>query len=174
MRGPLQCAVAILCTVLACIAGAQPYPTKPVRVIVTFPPGAGSDIATRLVSAKLTETLGWQFVVDNRAGAAGNIGVELAAHAAADGYTLLSVTASAAISQSAYSKVSFDLKRAKNGQGEYSPHPWKPRESIRMFSDAAWFRPEYGVLAAKLAGQPGETFFNWQMVLNAVQSRSLK
>ncbi len=66
------------------------------------------------------------------------------------------------------SKVSFDLKRAKNGQGEYRPHQWNPHESIRMFSQAAWFRPEYGSLAAKLAGQPGETFFNWQMVLNTV------
>ncbi|HEY4416928.1 MAG TPA: alginate lyase family protein, partial [Verrucomicrobiae bacterium] len=59
------------------------------------------------------------------------------------------------------SHVSFDQKRAKNGQGEYSPHQWNPHESIRMFSEAAWFRPEYGVLAAKLAGQPGENYFNW-------------
>jgi tripartite-type tricarboxylate transporter receptor subunit TctC len=99
---------------MACVTtpcGAQNYPARPVRVIVTFPPGAGSDIATRLVTAKLSEQLGRQFVIDNRAGAAGNIGVELAAHAAPDGYTLLSVTASAAISQSAYSKVPFDLVR---------------------------------------------------------------
>jgi tripartite-type tricarboxylate transporter receptor subunit TctC len=92
-------------------AFAQPYPARPVRVIVTFPPGAGSDISTRLVTAKLSETFGRQFVIDNRAGAAGNIGVELAAHAAPDGYTLLAVTASAAISQSAYAKVPFDLAR---------------------------------------------------------------
>lgn len=96
---------------LACVAAAQPYPYRPVRVIVTFPPGAGSDIATRLITAKLGEQLGRQFVVDNRAGAAGNIGVELAAHAAPDGYTLLSATASSAISQSAYSKVPYDLIR---------------------------------------------------------------
>jgi tripartite-type tricarboxylate transporter receptor subunit TctC len=88
---------------------AQSYPTRPVRVIVTFPPGAGSDIATRLVTAKLTEALGRSFVVDNRAGAAGNIGVDMAAHSAPDGYTLLAVTAAAAISQSAYSKAPFDL-----------------------------------------------------------------
>jgi tripartite-type tricarboxylate transporter receptor subunit TctC len=92
-------------------AFAQPYPARPVRVIVTFPPGAGSDISTRLVTARLSETFGRPFVIDNRAGAAGNIGVELAAHAAPDGYTLLAVTASAAISQSAYAKVPFDLSR---------------------------------------------------------------
>lgn len=66
------------------------------------------------------------------------------------------------------SKVSFDKKRAENGQPEYQPHLWQPRQSVELFSEAAWFRPEYGVLAARLAGHPGETFFNWQMVINAV------
>jgi len=66
------------------------------------------------------------------------------------------------------SKVPFDRKRAQNGQGEYAPHNWRPRGAIGMFSQAAWFRPEYGAIAARLAGQPGETFFNWQMVINAV------
>ena len=100
-------AIALAC--FACAAAAQSYPSRPVRVIVTFPPGAGSDIATRLVTAKLVESLGRAFVVDNRAGAAGNIGVDMAAHAAPDGYTLLAVTAAAAISQSAYAKAPFDL-----------------------------------------------------------------
>src|ERR1043165_4344331 len=100
----------ILCALTAS-AAEQNYPQRPVRIIVTFPPGAGSDVATRLVSTKLAETFGRQFVIDNRAGAAGNIGVDLAAHAAPDGYTLLSVTAAAAISQSAYRRISFDLTR---------------------------------------------------------------
>lgn len=104
-------ATALTCALPASAADTQSYPTRPVRVIVTFPPGAGSDIATRLVTNKLSETFGRQFVVDNRAGAAGNIGVDMAAHAAPDGYTLLAVTAAAAISQSAYSKVSYDLAR---------------------------------------------------------------
>src|SRR4051812_41349933 len=84
-------AVACLCAASAAVA--QAYPSRPVRVIVTFPPGAGSDIATRLVTAKLVEALGKSFVVDNRAGAAGNIGVDMAAHSPSDGYTLLAVTA---------------------------------------------------------------------------------
>ncbi|HEY0339090.1 MAG TPA: tripartite tricarboxylate transporter substrate binding protein [Burkholderiales bacterium] len=104
-----RCAAAVVLVLLGSAVFAQPYPARPVRVIVTFPPGAGSDISTRLVTAKLSETFGRPFVIDNRAGAAGNIGVELAAHAAPDGYTLLAVTASAAISQSAYAKVPFDL-----------------------------------------------------------------
>jgi Alginate lyase len=66
------------------------------------------------------------------------------------------------------SKVPFDLKRAQNGQREYQPHVWRPAEAIGIFSVAAWFRPEYGVLAARLTGHPDETFLNWQMVLNAV------
>jgi hypothetical protein len=66
------------------------------------------------------------------------------------------------------SAVAFDRKRAQNGQGEYAPHNWKPSEAVMMFSEAAWFRPEYGAISARLAGQPGETFVNWQMVINAV------
>lgn len=66
------------------------------------------------------------------------------------------------------SKVAFDLKRAKHGEGEYAPHPWEPHTAIGLFSSAAWFHPEYGVLAATLAGHPGEVYFNWLMVMNAV------
>ena len=70
------------------------------------------------------------------------------------------------------SKVAFDLKRAKNGEGEYAPHPWQPRTAIALFSTAAWFRPEYGVLAAQLAGQPGELYINWQTVINTISRRA--
>jgi tripartite-type tricarboxylate transporter receptor subunit TctC len=116
-------------------------------VIVTFP-GAGSDISTRLVTAKLSEQLSRQFVVDNRAGAAGNIGVELVAHAAPDGYTLLAVTAAAAISQSAYAKVPFDLVK------DFTPvaliasapfilavHPSVPAKSLQELIALAKSRP---------------------------------
>jgi hypothetical protein len=68
----------------------------------------------------------------------------------------------------ANSKVNFDRKRAANGQGEYAPHNWNPRGATMMFTQASWFEPRYEMLAAKLANHPGEEFFNWQMVLNAV------
>src|SRR4030095_2081844 len=110
LPGLIRSAV-IVSALIAGTAAAQQYPVKPVRVIVNFPPGAGTDIATRLVTAKLTEMMGQQFIVDNRAGAAGNIGIEVAARAAPDGYTLLTATAAAAISQTMFSKIPFDLSR---------------------------------------------------------------
>ncbi len=74
------------------MAVAQDYPTKPIRMIIPFPPGGGSDVAGRVVAAALSERLGRQVVVDNRAGAGGVIGTELAANASRDGYTLLMVS----------------------------------------------------------------------------------
>jgi tripartite-type tricarboxylate transporter receptor subunit TctC len=71
---------------------AQPYPTKPIRLIIPFPPGGGSDVTGRVVAAALSERLGRQIVVDNRAGAGGVIGSEIAANAPGDGYTLLMVS----------------------------------------------------------------------------------
>ena len=68
---------------------AQPYPSKPIRIIVPFPPGDSLDTMSRLIAPKLTERLGQNIVVDNRAGSAGQIGLELAAHAAPDGYTIV-------------------------------------------------------------------------------------
>ena len=93
---------------VAC-AVAQTYPSKPVRVIVPFPPGSGVDITTRLVIPKLSDAFAQQFIADNRPGAAGNIGAELAARAPADGYTLLSAGAPSAISQSLYPKLNYNL-----------------------------------------------------------------
>src|SRR3712207_2317723 len=95
--------------VLPLAAAAQTYPTKPVRVIVPFAPGAGVDIAIRLITPQLSEAFGQQFVVDNRPGAGGNIGAALAARALPDGYTLFAAGAPAAISQTLYSKLGYDL-----------------------------------------------------------------
>lgn len=92
-------------------AGAQDYPAKPVRVVVPFPPGAGVDIITRLITPKLASAFSQQFVVDNRSGAAGHIGAELAAHAPPDGYTLLLTPASIVISRSLYPKLSYDIEK---------------------------------------------------------------
>ena len=92
-------------------AEAQNYPNRPVRMLVGFTPGGGTDIMARLLAPKLSEYLGQQFVVENRPGAATNIATELVARAAPDGYTLLFTTASMAINASLYKNLPFDVQR---------------------------------------------------------------
>jgi tripartite-type tricarboxylate transporter receptor subunit TctC len=95
--------------VLPHCAAAQDYPTKPIRAIVPYAPGGGVDLAARVVGQKLSERFGQQFIVDNRAGANGNIGAELAARAAPDGYTIfVGATGPMAINPSLYAKPGFD------------------------------------------------------------------
>ncbi len=96
---------------IATAASAQVYPSKPVRVVVPFPPGAGVDIVARTIIPRLAETMGQQFIVDNRAGASGNLGAEVAARAPADGYTLLFTPASVASSQALYQKLGYNLEK---------------------------------------------------------------
>jgi len=97
---------------IAAIADTQAqanYPTKPVRLIVPFPPGGGTDILARLVATKLTETVGWQIVIDNRGGAGGNLGLQAAAQAAPDGYTMvIGQTSNLAINPALYNKLPYD------------------------------------------------------------------
>jgi tripartite-type tricarboxylate transporter receptor subunit TctC len=84
-------AAAFLIALTTAVA-AQEYPAKPIRMIIPFPPGGGSDVAGRVIATALSERLGKQVIVDNRAGAGGVIGSELAANAPKDGYTLLMVS----------------------------------------------------------------------------------
>src|SRR3989454_1509926 len=88
-------------------AAAQEYPVKPVRVIVPFPPGAVNDSVGRMIATQLSSRLGKQFIVDNRSGAGGLIGTELAANAPKDGYTLLVVSLVNAVNPWLY-KLSYD------------------------------------------------------------------
>src|SRR3954462_6070757 len=90
---------------------AQSYPQKPVRVLVGFTPGGGTDITARFLAPKLSEYLGQQFVVENRPGAATNIASEMVARSAPDGYTLLFTTSSLAINVSLHKNLSFDAVR---------------------------------------------------------------
>ncbi|MGZ5093898.1 MAG: tripartite tricarboxylate transporter substrate binding protein [Burkholderiales bacterium] len=83
------------------------YPTKPVRMVLGYPPGGGIDVLARIMAPKLSERWGEQVVVDNRPGASGNIGAEIVAKAAPDGYTLLMMTLSHAVGAGLYSKLPF-------------------------------------------------------------------
>lgn len=91
---------------------AQSYPAKPIRIIVPFPPVGAADILTRTISQKLTEAWGQQVIVDNRPGVGGNLGMELCAKAAPDGYTaVMSAVTTNAIGMSTYTKLGYDLER---------------------------------------------------------------
>src|SRR6516225_4260721 len=89
------------------IARAQAYPTRPVRMIVGYPPGGTADVVARLISQQLSERLGQPFVVENRAGAGTNIATEAVVKSAPDGYTLLVVDASPAINTTLYHNLNF-------------------------------------------------------------------
>jgi tripartite-type tricarboxylate transporter receptor subunit TctC len=102
---------------------AQEFPAKPVRWIVPYAPGGSSDILARLIGQKLAETWGRTVIVDNRPGAAGNIGTEAAARSAADGYTLLLVASTFAMNPSVYPKLAYD---AVNDFAPVTMIMWQP------------------------------------------------
>ena len=109
IRHTCSLAIVALSTLLPLAAGAEGYPNKPVRLIVPFPAAGTTDLLARAIAQKLSEALGQQFVVDNRPGAGGNIGSEIVARAAPDGYTLLMGTVGThAINQSLYAKMPYD------------------------------------------------------------------
>ena len=92
-------------------AQAQDWPTKPVRMIVPFPPGGGTDTVARPLAAKLTQILGQQIVIDNRGGAGGTIGAGIAAKSPADGYTVLLYSVHGAVAAAAYKSLPYDLQK---------------------------------------------------------------
>lgn len=98
----------LLLSALVPPALAQQYPTRPVRMIVPFAPGGPTDVIARIVAGKLFEAFGQQVVVDNRAGAGGNIGTGLAANATPDGHTLLVVSSSFVVNPGLYAKIPYD------------------------------------------------------------------
>jgi tripartite-type tricarboxylate transporter receptor subunit TctC len=109
----IRCVLVLVLLVVSVGASAQPattdFPSRPLRYIVPFPPGGSTDIVARIVAAALTETLGKQVVVDNRGGAGGTVGAEVAARATPDGYTLFACNiASLAVSPALYKKLGYD------------------------------------------------------------------
>jgi tripartite-type tricarboxylate transporter receptor subunit TctC len=105
----MRAAGAFAAVAVATIASAQSYPTKPIKMIVPFPPAGSTDISARAVAAKLGERLGQPVIIENKPGAGGNIGTDVAAKAPPDGYTLIVGTVGThAINQSLYSKMPYD------------------------------------------------------------------
>src|SRR4051812_38963992 len=89
-------------------AAAQDYPTKPVRLIIPFPPGGSNDVVGRMIATHMGEQLGKQVIVDNRSGAGGVIGTEIAANSPADGYTILVISIAHAANPWLYTKLNYD------------------------------------------------------------------
>jgi tripartite-type tricarboxylate transporter receptor subunit TctC len=145
------------------------FPVKPGRVVVGYPPGGPTDILGRVVAQKLSESLGQQFILDNRPGAAGNIGAEIVAKSPPDGYTLLTVPATHAVTPSIQTKMPFDTVRdfthiALIAEAPFIlvVHPTLPVKNVRELAAMARARPgqlNYG--ATSLGGLPhlaGELF----------------
>jgi tripartite-type tricarboxylate transporter receptor subunit TctC len=153
--------LALLAPCFAPIAFAQNYPTKPVRLIVAFVPGGGADIVARQFTPKLSRDFGQSFVVDNRGGAGGSIGAEIAAKAAPDGYTLFcasgSYAANAALYKPAFDAVTGIAPIVEVGFSPFivSVHPSVPAKSIQELIALA--RPKPGQLTYGSSGTGGIT-----------------
>lgn len=131
------------------VATAQAYPAKTVRVVIPWPPGGSNDVVGRIVMQKLTESLGQQFVVDNRGGAAGSIGADIAAKAPADGYTIMVHSTTHVGNAHLYGKkLAYDTLKDFTGVGMLSAqpgvltvHPSLPVKSVKEFIALAKARP---------------------------------
>ena len=149
MRFATKWLALLAAAVLAFAAHAQTYPAKPVRIIVPFAPGGATDIVTRLLAQKLTEVWGQQVVADNRAGAGGNIGGELAAKSAPDGYTLFMTSGSIVTANPyMYRKLSWNpekdlvaITNVASGPQVVVVHPSFPAKTIKDLITLAKAKP---------------------------------
>lgn len=146
-------AQAAIAAAIACVTAgtvyAQAYPVKPVRIVVPFAAGGGTDVITRHLAAGLTESLKRQFIVDNRAGANAIVGTEVVARAPADGYTLLFVSSPHSVNPSMYAKLPYDTLRdfAPVSMVASSPyilvtHPSLPARSVKDLIALARKQPD--------------------------------
>jgi tripartite-type tricarboxylate transporter receptor subunit TctC len=158
MKGISWLAALAAAVLLAPAATAQNYPTRAVRLIVHSSPGGSSDILGRLVAQRLTESLGQQVVVENRAGASGMIGVDAAVKAAPDGYTILITQTSLAINPAMFAKIPYNALRdlapitqIVDGPNVLTVHPSVPAKSVKQLIALAKSRP-----AGLIIGSPGQ------------------
>jgi tripartite-type tricarboxylate transporter receptor subunit TctC len=155
---------------------AQPYPNKPIRMIVAVPPGGPADTLARLVSPRLAEALGQSVVIDNRPGANGNIAYEMAARAVPDGYTFVLVAAGVAINPSLYHEVKYDLLRdfAPITQGISVPnilvvHPSVAATSVKELIALAKERPGQLTFASAGNGTSGHLALEQFRLMSGIQ-----
>jgi tripartite-type tricarboxylate transporter receptor subunit TctC len=151
--------------VASCLARAQTYPTRPVRMIVGFPAGQATDSIARLTGQSLSELLGQQFVIENRPGAGGNIATEVVVRAPPDGYTLLMITTSNAINATLYANLNFNFIRdiapvASIAGGPYVMviNPSVPAGTVPEFIAYAKAHPAKINMASSGNGAPAHVF----------------
>jgi len=170
MKRAFSTLLCVAAALLPSLAIAQNYPLRPVRTIVPFAPGGGADIVARGILPRLGESMGQQFVIDNRPGGGTLIGAELAARSAPDGYTLfVGITGTMAINPSIYRKLPYDPVRdfapitmMANGPNVLVVHPSLPARSVKELIALARSRPgqmSYG--SSGIGGAPhlaGELF----------------
>jgi len=155
---------ALLLALLFCAAlpaAAQPYPSKPVRLIVGFVPGGGTDIMARAVAAKLGEIANIQMVVENRPGANANLAAEVVARSPADGYTLLMMSTSHAISKPLYKTLKYDVEKdlvpvafVSSGAMAVVVHPAVPAGSVAELIALARAKPGELTYGSAGSGSP--------------------
>ena len=162
-------AAALLAGVAGCAGAAeQSYPNRPLRFVVPFAPGGGADLMARLAGAKVGEAFGQQVVIDNRAGAAGNIAAEVVAKSAPDGYTLFLPTVAQAISASLYRKLNYDLMKDFTAVTQLAATPFilavnlsLPATSVKELVALAKSQP--GKLAYGSSGNGGPSHLGTEM-----------
>ncbi len=144
---------AICLTTLPAVADTTPFPTKSITIIVTFPPGGGTDLLARLIGGELQKVWGRSVVVENRAGASGNIGARAVAESVPDGYTLLMVNSSFAVNPGVFRNLPFDPK------ADFAPvvNVGFIASVIVVPADSP-FRTLHDLLAAAKVGQPGVSY----------------
>jgi tripartite-type tricarboxylate transporter receptor subunit TctC len=147
------------------IARAETYPARPVRIIVGYPPGGVTDIVARLIAPLLSQRLGQSFVVENRAGASSNLATEEVVRAAADGYTLLLVSAVNTYNMTLYDKLNFDFMRdivpvASIGQDAFAMvvNPSFPAKTVPEFIAYAKANPGKLNMATSGSGSPSDLY----------------
>jgi len=140
--------VALALVFLSGVTQAQPYPSRPVRLIVPFPPGGSNDIVARMVATQLGERLGQQVVIDNRGGAGGVLGTDLAAKSPPDGYTLLLISVAYAFGPALYKNLPYDPERAfapvgilGSGAAALTVHPSLPVNTVQELIALAKAKP---------------------------------
>jgi tripartite-type tricarboxylate transporter receptor subunit TctC len=172
-------ALLLFLAVIVPTAFAQPYPAKPIRLIVAFPAGGGSDVMARVLVQRLAERIGQSFVVDNRPGAGGSIGTEAAVKSAPDGYNLqLASTSEVSINRSLYTKLSYDPLKdlAPIGMVATTPmvlivHPSMPVKDVRQLVSLARARAgqiNYGSAGTGSTTHLAAELFRWMAEINIV------